>query len=195
MPELVHECGKRLKFPPGAEGKKGRCPQCGGQVVVPSHQTAVSTEKFHLDPPADWAKFQAYLDGTGPAPERLIMPANLMLQTEADEKWERRSEVRWSKWRCPSCKERVYIGQVICMDCGLDFRTGHILDKQAKLNEKGMAYLKDIPWLNEARAEMVREAKEAKKATGKTAKPKLSDSAKFKVPKRKKKSKLRRKFN
>ena len=58
-----------------------------------------------------------------------------------------------------------------------------------------MAYLKDIPWLNEARAEMVREAKEAKKATGKTAKPKLSDSAKFKVPKRKKKSKLRRKFN
>ncbi|MEZ6183421.1 MAG: hypothetical protein R3F62_00235 [Planctomycetota bacterium] len=195
MPELVHECGKRLKFPPGAEGRKGRCPQCGGEVRVPNHQTAKGEGTFVLDPPPDWEAYKAYLDDRGPPPERLIMPANLMLQAEADEKWERRSEVRWSKWRCPSCKERVYIGQIVCMDCGLDFRTGHILDKQAKLNEKGMTYLQDIPWLKDARAQMVREAKEAKESKGSGVRKARSpeDSARFKVPKKRKK-KTRRRF-
>ncbi|MCA8924315.1 MAG: hypothetical protein KDD82_21070 [Planctomycetes bacterium] len=191
MPELVHTCGKRLKFPPGAEGRTGRCPQCGGEVLVPNHQTSVGPGTFQLTPPPDWPAFLAYLEDRGPAPERLIMPANLMLQTEADEKWERRSEVRWSKWRCPSCKERVYIGQIVCLACGLDFRTGHILDKQAKLNEKGMTYLQDIPWLKEARADMVREAKQARAESAKARSP--EDSAKFKAPKRKKK-KTRRRF-
>src|SRR5438270_5499764 len=35
MPELVHSCGKKLKFPDGSEGKKGKCPGCGQPVEVP----------------------------------------------------------------------------------------------------------------------------------------------------------------
>ncbi len=35
MPSLVHSCGKKLTFPDGMEGKKGKCPQCGGLVEVP----------------------------------------------------------------------------------------------------------------------------------------------------------------
>ena len=150
MPELVHECGRRLKFPPGAEGKRGRCPHCGGQVEVPGNRTCAPPARMHLDPPMHWDEYQAYLDGRGPAPRPLVMPQKLMLQTEAEEVWERRSQVRWSKYRCPSCKERVYIDQLVCLACGLDFRTGMVLGKQAKLNEKGMAYLAEIPWLADA---------------------------------------------
>lgn len=151
MPELVHECGRRLKFPPGAEGKRGRCPHCGGQVEVPGNRSGQApATRMHLDPPHHWEEYQAYLDGTGPAPRPLVMPQKLMLQTEAEEVWERRSQVRWSKYRCPSCKERIYIDQLVCLSCGVDFRTGMVLGKQAKLNEKGMEYLSTIPWLADA---------------------------------------------
>lgn len=150
VPELVHECGRRLKFPPGAEGKKGRCPHCGAQVEVPGNRSSQPPPRMHLDPPTHWDEYQAYLDDKGPAPRPLVMPQKLMLQAEAEEVWERRSQVRWSKFRCPSCKERIYIDQLVCLACGLDFRTGAVLGKQAKLNEKGMEYLTQIPWLADA---------------------------------------------
>jgi hypothetical protein len=61
------------------------------------------------------------------------------------------------------------VDQIICTKCGLDFRTGHVLGKNAKLSPKGMAYLKTIPWLDEARRAYSKELKadRAKENTGK----------------------------
>ena len=33
-----------------------------------------------------------------------------------------------------------------CTGCGVDFRTGYTVDKSARLNEKGLEYLSQIPW-------------------------------------------------
>jgi hypothetical protein len=130
VPELLHECGKTVRFPSGTEGKKGKCPHCGGQILVP---------------------YQTYFEGTGPAPKPMVLPNKLMLQAEADERWERQAESRPSRFHCPVCRNRINVDQVICTKCGLDYRTGVVLGKNQRLNEKGLTYLRDIPWLVEAR--------------------------------------------
>lgn len=184
MPELVHDCGKTVRFPPGTEGKKGKCPHCGGRVDVPLTDEAAPS--FHLLPPPNWDEYQAYLDDRGPPPRETIMPHNLMLKTEADEKWERSAKIRPSKFFCPSCKERINVDQVICTKCGVDFRTGLVLGKSVKLNEKGMKYLLDIPWLADARASLAQErrregsSESSTKLRGKAPKKKKSGTSRLK---------------
>lgn len=169
MPELVHECGKTVRFPSGTEGKRGKCPHCGGRVLVPGSGEVPLQKTFQLEAPPYWSDYQAYLDDRGPPPRPVVMPANLMLQAEADERWERRADVRPSKFFCPSCKDRINVDAVICTRCGLDFRTGIVMGKNMKLNPKGMNYLKGIPWLEAARQELrhERKADQDKKATAK----------------------------
>jgi len=175
LPQLVHSCGKRVKFPPGTEGKRGKCPHCGGAVEVPAQDTG-PPKAMHLDPPPHWAEYEAYLDDRGPPPRPMVMPSRLMLQTEAEARWERRSEVRYSKYRCPSCRERMLIDTVVCTECGLDYRTGKVLGKSVKLNEKGMRYLETVPWL--------RDAKKAPPAPEPAPEPPLKGSGKFKAPRK-----------
>ena len=79
------------------------------------------------------------------------MPSKLMLKDDADEHWEQRSQVVWSRYHCPACKERIMIQQLVCTKCGLDFRTGVVLGQKMKVNEKGMQYLAGISWVREAR--------------------------------------------
>src|SRR5581483_2263023 len=108
MPSIVHSCGAKLHFPTEMAGRKGRCPTCGEPIVVPleseirdspkrgglaprprpTSSTTGAIGKMHLDPPAHWEQYQAFLDGKGPNPRPLIVPANLMLKDEADAKWE-----------------------------------------------------------------------------------------------------------
>lgn len=156
MPELVHDCGKRVRFPSGTEGRRGRCPHCGGSLTVPhaGENGLAPPPKVELDPPPDWDEYLAYLQDRGPPPRPTIMPHKLMLQAEADEKWERQAEVRPSRFSCPSCRARINMDQVICTGCGVDFRTGYTVDRSARLNEKGLAYLEQIPWLDQARREL-----------------------------------------
>ncbi len=132
---------------------------------------------IQLSPPPHWEAYLAYLEDRGPPPRPMVMPQNLMLQTEADERWERRAELRPSKFFCPSCKDRMSIDQVLCTKCGLDFRTGHVMGKNAKLAPKGMAYLKEVPWLIDARKSLRQEMKTEQK--GKT-----TSKMKTKAPKR-----------
>src|SRR5437016_2515036 len=114
MPELVHSCGKKLTFPDGSEGRRGKCPSCGQAVEVPRapapppaaepmrggpkaelrtglapRPRPSSLEKIVLDPPPNWETYQAYLDGKGPAPRSFVMPAQVMLATDAEEVWKR----------------------------------------------------------------------------------------------------------
>ena len=171
MPELIHGCGKRVRFPSGTEGRRGKCPHCGGRVEVPGSDETPA--RIMLDPPPHWAQYLAYLEDRGPPPRPLVMPSKLMLQTEADERWDRQAEVVPSKYFCPSCKERINVDQVICTKCGLDYRTGLVLGKNVRLNEKGMKYLKDIPWLEDARRthQQESETNRAKKNPPKTKAP------------------------
>lgn len=204
MPEIVHACGKKLTFPPGSEGRKGKCPRCGGPVEVPKVSAAytaseeafidrealpgqkappppppppagvapagVAPEKkrsglaptprlkdsgpvpaLALDPPPGWDAYQAYLDGRGPAPRSFVMPANLMLKTEADEQW-KRAEAQGppSKYKCPGCQKTIHVGDLICLACGVDFRLGQTVDGEKKVTEAGRDYLSKIPWLKDA---------------------------------------------
>ena len=168
VPELTHSCGKTVRFPSGTEGKRGKCPHCGGRVDVPVSDRIPAQKMITLQPPPHWPEYQAYLDG-GPPPRPMVMPHKLMLQTEADDAWDRQAQVRPSKFWCPSCKDRMDVDQVICTKCGLDFRTGHVLGQNVKLNEKGMTYLQRIPWLVDARDALKEElqSEQLKKQTGK----------------------------
>ncbi|RMG11259.1 MAG: hypothetical protein D6731_15900 [Planctomycetota bacterium] len=159
MPELTHTCGKTVRFPSGTEGKRGRCPHCGEGLRVPGGDEVPAQRRIRLEPPPHWKAYEDYLHDRGPPPRPLVIPKNLMLKEEADEKWAREAERVPSRWYCPACKERMFIDQVVCTKCGLDFRTGHVIGKNAKLSAKGMAYLEEIPWLREARKALAKERK------------------------------------
>ena len=148
---------------------------------VPMGEDVPLQKQIQLSPPPHWEAYKAYLEDRGPPPRPLIMPKNLMLKTEADERWDRQAELRPSRFFCPSCKDRMSIDQILCIKCGLDFRTGHVMGKNAKLAPKGMAYLKTIPWLQDARKQLRAE----RKAEGKTS---GSSKLKSKAPKRKRRS-------
>ena len=154
MPELIHGCGKKVKFPAGTEGRRGRCPHCAGSVEVPGPEDAQAQRSHRLDAPPGWEEYEAYLGDRGPPPRKFVLPSKLMLKTDADERWDRQAEAVPSGFFCPSCKERMNVGQVLCTSCGLDFRTGRLVDGRAKVTPKGMKYLKTVPWLDAARREL-----------------------------------------
>jgi hypothetical protein len=172
MPSIVHGCGAKLHFPKEMAGRKGRCPTCGDAVVIPLESEIRDTrprtglaprpaaappapkpvvprvKSMHLDPPAHWDQYQAFLDGKGPNPRPLVVPANLLLKDEADAKWEAAlKKGAPSKYQCPGCKDRLEVGAMVCTKCGLDLRTGRTLDGKTKVNEAGLDYLARIPWL------------------------------------------------
>ena len=151
MPSIVHSCGKKLHFPTEMAGRKGRCPNCNEPITVPfeSEIRDVKTgqrsglapkpaavpkakpRKMHLDPPAHWGQYQAFLDGKGPNPRPLVVPANLLLKDEADAKWEAAlAKGAPSKFSCPGCKDRLEVGAMVCTKCGLDLRTGRPVREQ-----------------------------------------------------------------
>jgi hypothetical protein len=193
--EIVHECGAKLKFPAGMEGRKGRCPQCGLAVHVPlsapggkatsgaqpalkpASGTHAALPKaspvpqppappapgrsptwrgdptITLEPPENWASYEAYLDGKTEAPINAVIPANIMLRDEADAKWEAgMSKPPPSKYHCPGCKTRLDVGQLVCTGCGLDMRTGKSVDGKLRVSDEGEAYISKIPWVANARA-------------------------------------------
>lgn len=163
MPELVHDCGKRVTFPSGTEGKRGTCPHCGGRLTVPGGDAPPPQKQIELSPPPRWDEYLAYLEDRGPAPRYFVMPAKLMLKAEADEKWDERIKARPSKYRCPSCRFHLEVDQLICTQCGLDLRSGVTTDGKKKLTPKGMAYLEQIPWVVEARSKGRQAAEQDKK--------------------------------
>ena len=186
MPELTHECGKTVRFPSGTEGKRGKCPHCGGAVRVPGGGEPLAQHQIRLDPPLHWEEYQAYFEGRQGPPRPLVVPTKLMLQAEADERWDRQATTRPSRFHCPVCRNRINVDQVLCTKCGLDFRTGEVLGKNQRLNEKGLDYLRDIPWLVEARKTMEAGGDDEDEGGG-------DDSLRAKAPrKRRKTSRTRR---
>jgi hypothetical protein len=173
MPKIVHACGAKLTFAPEMAGRTGKCPTCGEPVTVPAIEPVAvpppppppaargglaprplqprsDLEKIELDPPPHWDEYQAFIDGKGPNPRPTIIPANLMLKEEADAKWHAGvNKAPQSKFSCPGCKTRLEVGAFVCTKCGLDLKTGKTLDGKSQLNDTGIDYLSQIPWLKD----------------------------------------------
>jgi len=90
-------CGKRLKAPPSAVGKKAKCPACGNVLTITA-------------PP--------------PATEDDSLNALYDLAEQSDEAAKKPSSAYDDSTRCPQCMTAMPPGSVLCTSCGYDTRTG-----------------------------------------------------------------------
>ena len=99
-------CGQTLKLKEEAAGKRGRCPKCQAVITVPAGSAAQSTEDHGPRPePAPPTPSSV----TPPVPASPARPAPLHQGT------------------CPSCGGGLAPVAVICVNCGLNLRTGQKL--------------------------------------------------------------------
>jgi hypothetical protein len=120
MPEdtliVLCPCGKKLKAPATAAGKKARCPACGNTLVLSAGAakrttTAATIAKPPVTPP------KAPIppdddDGLG-ALYDLVEQGNAAPAAEMA-----------VATRCPQCKSEMEDDAVLCTNCGYDIRTG-----------------------------------------------------------------------
>ncbi|MEA2709900.1 MAG: hypothetical protein QOF78_2501 [Phycisphaerales bacterium] len=93
-------CGKRLKAPASAVGRKAKCPKCGNVLTVAAPPPAASAEPEY-DPLYDLAD-QAH-------------------SAAAVARAEPQAAV------CPNCHSAMTAGAILCTSCGYDTRTGQTL--------------------------------------------------------------------
>jgi len=92
-------CGKKLKAPASAVGRKAKCPNCGNVLVVaapPPPPPSAAAEEY--DPLYDLAD-----------------------QAQASAAAEPQVSV------CPNCRSQMTVGAILCTGCGYDTRTGRTL--------------------------------------------------------------------
>ena len=125
-------CGHVLKLQDKAAGKRGRCPHCKSVITVP--ETTLSQddliEIIPIEPPkpaqppkplpvARPASAQATTDE--PAPTEPIVQPEPVKPPELPE-----PPVSEEK-NCPGCGKPIADGAVICINCGLNLKTGQKL--------------------------------------------------------------------
>ncbi len=93
-------CGKRLKAPSSAVGKRAKCPKCGAVVKIEAPPP----------PPPPTDEGELGLDALYDLAEK---EAQVAAQQEAAS----------PTMRCPSCGSGCEPGAVLCVNCGYDFRT------------------------------------------------------------------------
>ncbi|MEA2710998.1 MAG: hypothetical protein QOF78_3599 [Phycisphaerales bacterium] len=91
---VVCSCGKKLKAPASAAGKKAKCPNCGNVLTVTAPPP----------PPEEDNSLDALYD----------------LAQES----EQHAQQQQLAPRCPQCMREMGDGAVICTNCGYDTRTG-----------------------------------------------------------------------
>jgi hypothetical protein len=110
------KCGKQIKAPENALGKKVRCKFCQAAFVASTGGGKA--------PPAKSAKPPA---GKGsakpPAAKDTNKPARLRLDDEDDDPNPYILQDMSLAPRCPDCANEVEEGQVICLSCGYNLRT------------------------------------------------------------------------
>jgi hypothetical protein len=100
------ECGKRLKAPAAAAGKRARCPACGNVHILP----AVAPPK--VPPQAQRVSEAPDVDDPFSAMDELANLENAATPAQS------------SAIHCPQCRAAMSDGAVLCINCGYDTRTG-----------------------------------------------------------------------
>ena len=105
-------CGRKLKAPATAVGKKARCPACGNTLVLAAAgiapEPATAARDVPLPPPIGI-----------PTAEDIAQDA---LSTPAE--YPETISAPTSVNGCPQCKSPMAAGAVLCVNCGFDTRTG-----------------------------------------------------------------------
>jgi hypothetical protein len=94
-------CGKKLKAPASAVGKKAKCPKCGNVLTVKPPPPPPPEEDNSLDALYDLAQ-----ESEQHAAQQQLAP------------------------RCPGCMREMLPGAVICTNCGYDTRKGKAIAPQ-----------------------------------------------------------------
>ncbi|CAN5506491.1 hypothetical protein BH09PLA1_BH09PLA1_19970 [soil metagenome] len=104
----VHcECGKRLKAPAAAVGRKAKCPSCGNILVVEA------PPPIGIEEPSDDPSLYAL--------------SNLDELAAQEAKAAAIAEQNDPNTRCPNCSMVMSGNAVICVTCGYDVRKGQVL--------------------------------------------------------------------
>jgi hypothetical protein len=109
------KCGKQVKAPENALGKKVRCKFCQAAFVASTGEGKA--------PPAKSAKPPAAKGAKSPADKKTNKPARLTLDDEEDDPNPYILQDVSLAPRCPDCANEVEEGQVICLHCGYNLRT------------------------------------------------------------------------
>jgi hypothetical protein len=104
------DCGKRLKAPAAAAGKRARCPACGNEHVLPAPASAPPADPFDESGPSNAAPQHDDHDPFGALDELANQENAPAAQSGAV--------------HCPQCRSDMTGGAVLCVNCGYDTRTG-----------------------------------------------------------------------
>src|SRR5437867_2133715 len=130
-------CGKRLKAPASAVGKRAKCPACGNVLTIsaaaPSpaapSQAKPAARKPAAIGPAPVAPPPAAADqGVGLDHDDL----DGLYALAASEQAAAASQAVDDSPRCPGCASPMQIGAVLCTNCGFDTRTSKRVTANAK---------------------------------------------------------------
>jgi len=139
-----HKCGQRISLSIDMAGKTGKCPQCGGLIVIPDRQALMglveNARERHLG-----RKEKEEVGKPSPAPPKDIAPAAdkkkpvppaPLPKPEVAAVSERAVETHSGEdsktGKCPNCDSEVDAGAVICVNCGMNLKTGEKLKTVSK---------------------------------------------------------------
>ncbi len=118
----VHcECGKRLKAPASAAGRKAKCPACGKVMLLsapPPPEPEPEVDQFEISNEPSFDDF-SHLD------ELAAKEQQAAVEAEAND----------ASARCPNCSRVLEPGAALCVNCGYDVRKGKVLTTATKVKK------------------------------------------------------------
>ena len=132
MPVIVkHKCGALLELTLDMAGKNGKCPSCGGTLVIPAHdelrtlmQEALAKHLHREMEEAAAAAPPPLKPAAAPKPASSKPVDDLYANIHFIDE-----EVKPlpAKGHCPNCNHIMPPEGIICVNCGWNLKTGHKL--------------------------------------------------------------------
>ncbi len=133
MPVAIScECGKKLKAKDSLRGKKVKCPECNQPLTVPANEGSENSNTKE-----DELKIgEVGEHSSRSAPEKEAGPNK---RTDADRQSDREPSDETdgteqqtdpaSLEHCPNCGDKLTGGDIVCLNCGTDLRTGEAVQQ------------------------------------------------------------------
>ncbi len=106
-------CRKRFAAKEKLAGRKMKCPQCGGVLTIPKPRPGPKAARQATEPPGDYAVAPPPAGETGSSTAGTAGGTGRAPDTEP---------------KCPSCGASLKAGDVLCVQCGYDLRSGKKLE-------------------------------------------------------------------